>query len=63
MSNLTRDIGTEDLKIEEFVKLLKEDKLLVPTFQRDFVWEPSNILLRSCLVFEVPSPCAGGPSD
>ena len=43
-SNLNRDIGTEDLKIEELVKLLREDKYLVPTFQREFVWEPDNIL-------------------
>lgn len=44
MSNLVRDIGSEDLKIQELVKLLKEDKFLIPTFQRDFVWEPPNIL-------------------
>lgn len=44
MSNLNRDIGTEDFKIEELVKMLKEDKFLVPTFQRDFVWQPANIL-------------------
>lgn len=44
MSNLKRDIGTEDHKIEELVKLLREDKYLIPTFQRDFVWEPQNII-------------------
>jgi hypothetical protein len=44
MSNLKRYIGTDDLKITELVKLLQEDKLLVPTFQREFVWEPANIL-------------------
>ncbi len=44
MSNLTRDIGSNDLKIEDVVKLLKEDKLLIPTFQRDFVWQPANII-------------------
>lgn len=44
MSNLKRDIGTEDLKVEELVKLLREDKFLVPTFQREFVWQPANIL-------------------
>ena len=43
MSNLTRDIGTADLKIEELVKLLREDKYLIPTFQRDFVWNPASI--------------------
>jgi hypothetical protein len=44
MSNLARDIGSEDLKIQELVKFLREDKYLIPTFQRDFVWEPANIL-------------------
>jgi hypothetical protein len=44
MSNLTRDIGTEDMKIEEMVKLLSEDKFLIPTFQREFVWEPTSVL-------------------
>lgn len=44
MSNLSRDIGTEDMKIEELVKLLREDKYLIPTFQREFVWDPSSIL-------------------
>jgi hypothetical protein len=44
MSNLTRDIGTEDMKIEEIVKQLQEDKFLIPTFQREFVWEPKSIL-------------------
>ena len=44
MSNLVRDISSEDLKIQELVDLLKKDKYLVPTFQREFVWEPANIL-------------------
>jgi len=44
MSTLARDIGSEDLKIQELVKLLREDKYLIPTFQRDFVWDPANIL-------------------
>jgi len=44
MSNPKRYIGTDDLKITELVKLLQEDKLLIPTFQREFVWEPANIL-------------------
>jgi hypothetical protein len=44
ISNLKRDIGTEDLKIDEVVKLLREDKYLIPTFQREFVWQPANIL-------------------
>lgn len=40
----SRDIGTEDFKIMELVKFLKEDEFLIPTFQREFVWEPSNII-------------------
>ncbi|RJP65948.1 MAG: DUF262 domain-containing protein [Candidatus Abyssobacteria bacterium SURF_17] len=43
MSNLTRDIGSEDLKIVDVVNLLKEDKYLIPTFQRDFVWDAQSI--------------------
>lgn len=43
MSNLTRDIGSEDLKIQDLVSNLRQDKFLVPTFQRDFVWEPDSI--------------------
>ena len=44
MSNLKRDIGSKDYKIEEIISLLREDKLLIPTFQRDFVWAPENII-------------------
>lgn len=43
-SNLKRDIGSEDWKIEPLIKQLREDKFLVPTFQREFVWEPANIV-------------------
>jgi len=44
MNNMNRDIGTDDLKIEDFVTKLKNDKFLIPTFQREFVWEPGNII-------------------
>jgi len=44
MTNLDRDIGTEDVKIQQFVDRLRHDKFLIPTFQREFVWEPKNIL-------------------
>jgi len=44
MTNHNRDIGSEDFKITELVKELKEDKFLVPTFQREFVWQPANII-------------------
>lgn len=43
MSNLTRDIGTDDLKIVELVDRLRKDQFLIPTFQRDFVWDPASI--------------------
>jgi hypothetical protein len=44
MTNINRDIGTDDKKIMEFVDLLSKDKFLIPTFQREFVWEPDNII-------------------
>ena len=44
MTNINRDIGTDDKKIMEFVDLLAKDKFLIPTFQREFVWEPENII-------------------
>ncbi len=43
-ANPKRYVGTDDVKIAELVKLLQEDKLLIPTFQREFVWESANIL-------------------
>lgn len=44
MSNLDRDISAEDVKIQKLVDNLSKDKFLIPTFQREFVWEPSNII-------------------
>ncbi len=44
MGNMDRDIGTDDIKIEPFVEKLRTDKFLIPTFQRDFVWEPENVI-------------------
>jgi hypothetical protein len=45
MSNLNREIESEVIKINSFVEdKLSKDKLLIPTFQREFVWEPENIL-------------------
>lgn len=44
MSNLNREIESEVTKINTFVEeKLSKDKLLIPTFQREFVWEPENI--------------------
>lgn len=44
MTRVERDIHTDDYKIQDLVKELGEDKFLIPTFQRDFVWDPQNIL-------------------
>lgn len=44
MSNLKRNISSDDLKIEDIITLLEKDKWLIPTFQRDFVWAPDNII-------------------
>lgn len=44
MSNLNREIESEVVKINTFVEeKLSKDKILIPTFQREFVWEPENI--------------------
>ena len=44
MSNLNREIESEVTKINIFVEeKLAKDKVLIPTFQREFVWEPENI--------------------
>ena len=44
MSNLNREIESEVIKINTFVEeKLAKDKVLIPTFQREFVWEPENI--------------------
>lgn len=43
MSNLQRDIGSEPLKITEVIERLRKDEFLIPTFQREFVWQPDNI--------------------
>ena len=63
MSNVSRDIGSEDLKVGDLVTLLRQDKYLIPTFQRDFVWEPANIpgfenLGHMCPLREASKPCS-----
>lgn len=43
-SNLDREIKSETMKINWFVEeKLSKDKMLIPTFQREFKWEPENI--------------------
>jgi len=45
MTNLNREIESEVVKINTLVEeKLSKDKILIPTFQREFVWEPENIL-------------------
>ena len=45
MANPSREIDSEVVKIYNFVEeKLAKDKLLIPTFQREFDWEPENIL-------------------
>ena len=45
MSSLSREIASEVVKIYPFVEeKLSKDKILIPTFQREFVWKPENIL-------------------
>lgn len=45
LSNLSREIDSEVIKINTFIEeRLAKDKVLIPTFQREFVWQPENIL-------------------
>ncbi len=39
-----RDIGTEEMKIKDFVNKLAEGEFLIPSFQREFVWNPEDII-------------------
>ena len=56
MSNLKRDIGSEDLKIGDLADMLAKDKFLIPTFQRDFVWNPDNSRKHPKRLIEVDLP-------
>jgi hypothetical protein len=44
MTNINRTIKTNSKTIMEFVTMLAEGKLLIPTFQREFIWSPDNII-------------------
>lgn len=45
MNDLKREIDSEDMPIIKFVEdKLAKDKLIIPTFQREFVWEPKQII-------------------
>ena len=42
--DMNREIGMGELGIIELVHMLAENRLLVPSFQREFVWEPEDII-------------------
>lgn len=44
MSINNRRIGTEEMKIRDFVSKLASGEFLIPSFQREFVWEADDIL-------------------
>lgn len=44
LNGTNRQIGTDEKGITEFVTLLSEDKYLIPSFQREFVWTPEEII-------------------
>ena len=41
---MAREIGTDEKNIVEFVKMLAEGRFLIPSFQREVVWEPPDII-------------------
>lgn len=44
MSVECRVIRTEEIRLKDFVYKLKKAEFLIPSFQREFVWEPQDIL-------------------
>jgi hypothetical protein len=44
MPKLKRELAFEDMNIMEFVNQLADGRFLVPSFQREFIWEPQNII-------------------
>jgi hypothetical protein len=44
MSAPIRSVSTETLTVTEIVHKLRRNHFLIPTFQRDFVWEPDDVL-------------------
>ena len=41
---MAREIGTDEKNIVEFVRMLAEGRFLIPSFQREVVWEPPDII-------------------
>ncbi|MCU0579899.1 MAG: DUF262 domain-containing protein [Desulfobacterota bacterium] len=44
MIDTNREITTSEKGIGELVRMLEGKKLLIPPFQREFVWEPEDVL-------------------
>jgi hypothetical protein len=44
LSGPIRSVATETLTVTEIVHKLKRNHFLIPTFQRDFVWKPADVL-------------------
>lgn len=41
---MNRHVGVHEKKIVEFTTLLAENRLLIPSFQREFVWDQNGII-------------------
>jgi uncharacterized protein with ParB-like and HNH nuclease domain len=44
MTEANREISTTENGIGELIRMLEGKKLLIPPFQREFVWEPEDVL-------------------
>ena len=44
MPALNREIATNEKGIVELINMLARKMLLIPPFQREFVWEPEDVL-------------------
>jgi len=44
MTDMKREIKTEELNLLEFIDMLAAGRFMIPSFQRYFVWEPSSII-------------------
>lgn len=44
MPRIKRELDFEDINIMDFVTQLADGRFLVPSFQREFIWDPRNII-------------------
>ncbi len=44
MTNMKRGLSFEELSIMEFACMLRDGNFLIPSFQRDFIWDMQNII-------------------